>query len=301
METITEKPEELVRLYDENAGLWKIVKKDRGILRSLEIVEDALIKLGLSKNAARVYIYLARAGEKKASEISEALSLHRTETYRILRDLEKKGLISSVFEKPLKFIAVPFEKAISILIEIKKLKIKLLEKEKEKLVDVWASLPTPKIEHEKKEVFQILEGEDQIDLKASEILERTEQELCLFVNEEDLARFYHSGFLDSVEKIVKKKVSVKILTEKTERAMFFIKEMKIPVGNYSFANVDGKLPCFIISDNEEMLLLIKKEDGQGADGNRRRKLKTAALWTNYEGFITTLKILFNQLWSSKMK
>jgi sugar-specific transcriptional regulator TrmB len=72
------------------------------------------------KNEVKVYIYLARTGEHKASEISEALSLHRTETYRILRDLEKRGLVSSVFEKPLKFTAAPFEKALDILIETKK-------------------------------------------------------------------------------------------------------------------------------------------------------------------------------------
>ncbi|RLI41978.1 hypothetical protein DRO59_05445 [Candidatus Bathyarchaeota archaeon] len=47
--------------------------------------------------------------------MSEVLSLHRTEIYRILRDLEKRGLFSSVFEKPLKFIATPFEKALDIL------------------------------------------------------------------------------------------------------------------------------------------------------------------------------------------
>lgn len=72
------------------------------------------------KNEVKVYIYLARTGEHKASEISEALSLHRTETYRILQDLEKRGLVSSVFEKPLKFTAAPFEKALDILIETKK-------------------------------------------------------------------------------------------------------------------------------------------------------------------------------------
>ena len=120
MEAFVEESKNLMRLYDENTGLWKIVKRDKETFKSLGIIEETLMKLGLSKNEARVYLFLARAGEKKASEISEALSLHRTETYRILRDLEKRGLVSSVFEKPLKFIATPFEKAMDILIETKK-------------------------------------------------------------------------------------------------------------------------------------------------------------------------------------
>jgi len=130
MEPRMEKPETVIKLYDQNVGAWKIIRKDKGPSKSLGIIENALRKLGLSKNEIKVYVYLARVGEKKASEISEALSLHRTETYRILRDLEKRGLVSSVFEKPLKFIATPFEKALEVLIETKKLKIHFLRKRK---------------------------------------------------------------------------------------------------------------------------------------------------------------------------
>ncbi|MEM2103040.1 MAG: helix-turn-helix domain-containing protein, partial [Candidatus Bathyarchaeia archaeon] len=178
-----EKTEELVRLYDETTGTWKFVKKDKGPLKSVEIIENTLLRLGLSKNEVRVYLYLARYGERKASEISEALCLHRTETYRILRDLEKRGMVSSVFEKPLKFIATPFERAIDLLIEAKKLKIKILEQKKKKLVDVWLALPHPNVAPERKEVFQILEGEEQIDLKANEILEKATKEVRVFAPE----------------------------------------------------------------------------------------------------------------------
>jgi sugar-specific transcriptional regulator TrmB len=76
------------------------------------MIEETLARFGLIRNEIRVYLHLARSGERKASEIAEAISLHRTETYRILRDLEKKGLVYSAFEKPLKFTGVPLEKAI---------------------------------------------------------------------------------------------------------------------------------------------------------------------------------------------
>ena len=74
MEAFIEESKNLMRLYDENTGLWKIVKRDKETFKSLGIIEETLMKLGLSKNEARVYLFLARAGEKKASEISEALS-----------------------------------------------------------------------------------------------------------------------------------------------------------------------------------------------------------------------------------
>ena len=288
MELAVEKPEGIMKLYDENSGLWRFVRTDKGPAKSIESIERALHRLGLSKNEIRVYIYLARTGEHKASEISEALSLHRTETYRILRDLEKKGLISSVFEKPLKFIASQFEKALDILIETKKMKISLLEKRKKSLVDLWLSLPKPETENERKEVFQILEGEEQISLKAHEILNTSEKEVFVFISEHDIPNFYHSGFLDKLEKLSKEKVTVQLLTNYSPKSCFFVEKIKLKKAKYSLSNVE-ELPTFILTDDEQMLLLIRQNNG---------KKRVAALWTNYDAFVKSLKTLFLELWNN---
>lgn len=293
-----EKTEELVRIYDETTGAWKFVKKDKGPLKNVEIIEHTLLKLGLSKNEVRVYLYLARYGERKASEISEALCLHRTETYRILRDLEKRGMVSSVFEKPLKFIATPFEKAIDLLIEAKKLKIKLLERKKKSLVDVWLTLPRPNIAPERKEVFQILEGDEQIDLKADEILENAKKELLVFAPEGDLSRFYYSGFLDKLEKSAKKSMGVMLLTNHSSKSRFFVDKTKLNA-KYSASEIED-LPSFIIADHEHLLLSIRKTEDDSSEEARARRGKIAALWTNYGAFIKALGKLFTELWKTEV-
>jgi sugar-specific transcriptional regulator TrmB len=290
MELSVERPEGIMKLYDENTGLWRFVRMDKGPSKSMETIEKALHRLGLSKNEVKVYLCLARTGEHKASEISEALSLHRTETYRILRDLEKRGLISSVFEKPLKFIATPFEKALDVLIETKKMKINLLEKRKVDLVDLWASLPKPEMENGRKEVFQVLEGEEQISLKADEIINASFKEVLVFVSENDIANFYHSGILDRLEKISRKSVNVQLLTDYSPKSCFFTEKIKLSKAKYSI--LDGEeLPTFILADYEQLLLIIRKNDG---------KRKVAGLWTNYDAFIRALKMLFQELWNNKV-
>jgi len=289
MELSVEKPKSIEKLYDENSGLWKFVRIDKGQTKSVEVIEKTFCRLGLSKNEVKVFMYLARTGEHKASEISEALSLHRTETYRILRDLEKKGLVSSVFEKPLKFIATPFEKALGVLIETKKMRINLLERKKESLVNLWLSLPQPEIESERKEVFQILEGEEQIILKADELLNNVEKEVLIFISEYDIANFYHSGILDKLEKMSKKSVGVKLLTNYSPKSCFFIEKIKLKT-KYSLSKVDDGLPTYILADDGQLLLLIRTDNG---------KKKVAALWTNYDAFIRALKVLFLELWSNE--
>jgi sugar-specific transcriptional regulator TrmB len=288
MELSVERPENIVKLFDENTGLWRFVKADSGTTKSLEMIEKTLHRLGLSKNEIKVYIHIARTGEHKASEISEALSLHRTETYRILRDLEKKGLVSSVFEKPLKFIATSFERALDVLIETKKMKINLLEKRKKNLVDIWISLPKQETENERKEVFQILEGEEQINLKADEILNNPEKEVFVFTSELDIPNFYHSGFLDKLEKKSKENINVQLLTNYSPKSCFFIEKIKLKKTKYSLSDVEG-LPTFILVDNAQLLLLIRKDNG---------KKRVAALWTNYDAFVKALKALFLELWNN---
>jgi sugar-specific transcriptional regulator TrmB len=172
----------LVEVYDQQTEVWKLSRKDQTYDKKLSTVEETLSRFGLIKNEIRVYLHLARTGEMKAGELSEAISLHRTETYRILRDLEKKGIVFSIFEKPLKFTAVQLDKAIDLLVDAEKIKIKLLEQEKTTLVELWQSMPKPKIETAKKELFQMLEGEQQVLIKANEMLEKTEKKFQIFAS-----------------------------------------------------------------------------------------------------------------------
>ncbi|MCK4669097.1 TrmB family transcriptional regulator [Candidatus Bathyarchaeota archaeon] len=289
MELSVEKPESIMKLYDENSGLWKVVRIDKGHAKSVEVIEETLRGLGLSKNEVRVFMHLGRTGEHKASEISEALSLHRTETYRILRDLEKRGLVSSVFEKPLKFIATPFEKALEALIETRKMRVNILEKKKDSLVNLWLSLPQLEIEPERKEVFQILEGEEQICLKADEILNNVESEVSTFMSERDIANFYHSGIMDKLKKMSKKNVKVQLLTNYSPKSCFFIEKINLKNAKYSLSEIDDELPTYILADDKQLLLLVRTNNG---------KKKVAALWTNYDAFIKALKALFVELWKN---
>jgi sugar-specific transcriptional regulator TrmB len=282
METCEENSQ--TELFEAILETGKRTGKSKKTLKPTEIVENMLQKLGLSKKETQVYVYLALSKERKAGEIAEALNLHRTNTYRILGDLEKKGLVSSVFEKPLKFIATPFDRAVDALIETKKLSIQRLERKKKALINVWLSLPKPEIEEHRKEVFQILEGEAQIDLKAAELIQNAQREINVFASEEDLPRFYNSGVMDTLEKLSKKR-SINLLTNNSPKSRFFVE--KIKVHNKRYASADkASVPTFIFADQKQLIFMIKKR---------------TALWTNYEAFIKALTALFNELWSGAAK
>jgi sugar-specific transcriptional regulator TrmB len=291
MELSMEKPNDLIKVYDEKNEAWKFVKKDKSFTKQLSTIEETLSRFGLLKNEIKVYLYLARSGEKKASEIAEAISLHRTETYRILRDLEKKGILFSVFEKPLKFTAVTLDKAIDLLVDAQKMRIKLLEKEKASLVELWLSIPQPRVENEKKELFQMLQGEQQVALKADELLEKTKKEMQIFVPDYYLAQLYYTDFTDKLKNKLAK-LDITLLIENSPKSVFFMEKIQWPKQKYCMVRAQN-LPCFMISDRKELLIAFHETNTK--QETDKKKDRTAAIWTNYNAFVWTLQMLFSKL------
>ncbi len=291
MEVAIEK-QQLVKVYNKQNESWKLVKKDQSYNEQISTIEETLSRFGLLKNEIKVYLHLARAGEMKAGEIAEAISLHRTETYRILRDLEKRGVVFSIFEKPLKFTAVPLDKAIDLLVDAQKIKIKLLEQEKTSLVELWQSMPQPKVANVKKELFQMLEGEQQVLMKANELLERTEKEFQIFASADYLAQLYYSDFSDKLKNQAEK-VNVTLVTDNSLKSAYFLGQLKWLSESHRISD-DQSLPCFMISDNKEVLITFHEKDAAN-DEDVRKKDKTTAIWTNYNAFIKVLRMLFSKL------
>lgn len=298
-------PKATTVLYDqETIGRMvgqKFIKKDKGLHNSLNIVESMLRKFDLSTNEIRIYLYLARSGlPSKAREISDSLSLHRTETYKILRKLEKRGLISSVFEKPMKFLAVPFEKTIGHLIETKRMGISMLEREKKDLFAVWSSIPKFDKEPVSANVFQILEGKEQVTLKLREMLRKTRREVYIFASKSDLMQFYYWGVLDELEEASKKTTKAWLLTDNSSESRFFVDKTGLSQIKCSLAPGIKDLPSFIISDQAQVLFRIRK--GGIKNGEKREKReKIRFLWTNYDSFVKVLKTLFPLLWNTKAR
>jgi HTH-type transcriptional regulator, sugar sensing transcriptional regulator len=284
--------DELMKIYDKQTDAWKVAKKDLNYNKQLLTIEDTLARFGLLKNEIRVYMFLARAGEKKAGEIAEAISLHRTETYRILRDLEKKGIVFSIFEKPLKFTAVPLDKAIDLLVDAQKIKIKLLEQEKTSLVEIWQSMPQPKVDNAKKELFQMLEGEQQVLMKANELLEKTEEKFHIFASADYLSELFYNDFSDNL-KGQADKVQVTLVTDNSLKSAYFIGQMKWLSESHKIAD-EQNLPCFMLSDNKEVLIAFHEKDNDSED-DVKKKPRTAAIWTNYSALVNTLQMLFSKL------
>lgn len=279
---------ELLTVHSRNSGRTRVSDEEAEHLKALKRIKDALGRFDLSKNEVRVYLFLARFGAQKAQRIAEALSVHRTEAYKILRRLEKQGLVSCVFERPMKFVSVPFERALGNLIEERRQRIHQMEQWKKELLETWQSLPKPEARKTRKETFQVLEGRRQVSVKATQILEGCGSELLMVLSDENLLWLYNSPFFDDLEKIMGKRgIDVRVLTNYSPTSTYVFEEVSLGEGDFAYFCMDDA-PCFIISDADQVLLLMEREqEGEG---------KPFAMWTNYNTLIKSFKLLFNMMW-----
>jgi sugar-specific transcriptional regulator TrmB len=107
---------------------------------SQERVLKALVSLGLSHTDAEVYVFLATAGSQKARNIATALKVYRRKIYRSLKSLQSKEIVNATLERPAQFSAMPFEKALNLLIQAHLKEAKCIEQHREEILTQWHSI-----------------------------------------------------------------------------------------------------------------------------------------------------------------
>ena len=104
----------------------------------VQAINDIVAELqeyGLTRNEARVLVFLAKTGPSKASEVARAVQINRTETYRTIRNLQRRSLVEATFERPVRFQSVPFDRCLRILIDERKAKFELIKNGDEIFLD----------------------------------------------------------------------------------------------------------------------------------------------------------------------
>ena len=256
---------------------YSVLFDDDGDDAPINRILKGLVELGLTQNEAKVYMYLAKSGSKKAIEVSKALNIPRTETYHLLARLQNKGLIMVTIQHPIKYIAKPFEDTIQTLIGTIEEKVRSFEKKKDGLLHQWKALPEFAYDNDEgRDKLQILEGKTSVYTKARELCNGAEAKLLILAGEKELLRFYHYDVLDNID------VDADILTNISNKFATILEEINADVS----INDELNAPCFIIKDYKEMLLFMDNENSRDV----------VALWTDCRSLIQSMELLFEKLW-----
>jgi len=265
-------------------GMFTLFNNDEYRER-LEKIVSTLQELGLTLNETKVYIYLAKTGYKKATEVAESVGIPRTETYQILNRLQSKGLVTATLEHPVRYAALGLDELMKTMIDAGMERLKEFERRKEEIMQVWSSLPEfAKTVVADKDRMQVLEGRENVLTRLIAMIRDANEEILLVCNDVDALRLYNYGIIDM---LAESKASIKIISS-IQSSMLSI---FLDIGLKNVRHIDGKVQFMMIKDGKETVYMLRSNS----------KNDTSVLWTDSQALTYAFKTLFYLLWEKSSK
>jgi hypothetical protein len=259
-----------------------IVFKDESI--------QTLIELGLSSYQAKVYLTLLRIGNQSAHAISETAGIARCDTYRILQQLEKAGLIEKIIKKPEEFCAISIDACISTLMQ------RRIDKTAELTRRV--RLLSNEVKSECKDYFPfdqfqfiLIPKKIPVYLKAERMLLATQKCVCFLGFARRMAAWL-SNCMPSMEAMLERKVNCKMIMTELDLKPILRKQFN-SLSKYSTFELrmleKSHNAGFSVFDRKEILITTSPIDSSSP---------APTLWSNNTGLVVLAQDYFDILWAT---
>ena len=256
----------------------------------MERVLNGLRLYGLSDIEARVLISLADIGPVRVSALARKLGVNRMRVYRILRKLQERGLVDSILGRPVKFVAIPIDEALDLLIKNAKKKVSEMEEKRFEIIKTWSSIRVSRPETPEPR-FRINQGRKNIYASLTKIFQEAEKEIDLVVTGNELYRMLFAGLDDALKECSQRNIEIKIVTKISERSIKAVKSY------LSYASVRHTLLSgnmrFVIVDEKEVLTSVVMDDSISLETKR-----DIGLWTDSKDYVQAMKVFFDELWTN---
>jgi len=250
-----------------------------------------LQEYGLTRNEARVLLFLAKTGPSKASEAARAVQINRTETYRTIRNLQRRGLVEATLERPVRLQSVPFDRCLNILIDERKAKLRILEQRGEALRRQFAMTRVEPVTHEV-ERFQVVEGILRIEQRLQNMCAQAQESVMTVLSPSEMVRGDTAGLFDMLTNAAKGGLRVRVITAIIPPNLEIAEKLRQSVEIRHLDLKTKPIPRVSIIDDSEALFEISTAD------ETHRTEEEVALWINSRAFVRNLQAYFDEMWNS---
>ena len=236
-------------------------------------------------------VFLAKTGASKASEVARAVQINRTETYRTIRNLQRRGLVEATLERPVRFQSVPFNRCLQILVDERKARLRILEERGEDLRQQFEGIRIEPVDREV-ERFQVVEGRIRIEQRLQSMYAKARKSVLTVLSSSEVVRAETSGLLDILSQEVKTGVQVRVISAINRSNLEIVAKV---FQSIELRHLDLKakpIPRVSIIDDSEALFEITPAD------ETQRSSEEVALWINSRAFVRNLQAYFDEMWNS---
>lgn len=270
--------------FDSELGFTQRQSKN-----NLRKIAEEIQKFGLTKTQSEVFTYLGKFGAKSSPEIYKALKLPRTETYGILNELIKMGIVMAQFGYPTKYASVSFPKALSTIVKSAQEQVNELSRKEGDILELWNKVPTCNDDDSaiNSEKFQMIHGTARVYSKMKTMIKETREECKVLGTDKDISKFYYSDFIELLASTTKR---FRIIISPSYKLPSFVKT--IDQENVRLLPHKISKQCFLVKDTSEVLIFLRNFNFSSNN--------TLALWTDASSIIQSMFMLFDYSWNNSL-
>ncbi len=250
----------------------------------------ALRRLGLTDYEARAYLVLVKTGPKRASEISFKGQVPRTKTYGAIKELERKGLVHTIPDKPEVYEVVSPNDVLVPMVERLNNELKTCDEVVQSLALSYASSKIVRRDiTELGTEFWIVRDRAKVNEHLSQLFDAAETTIDIMTTANGLVRAYkvHS---ESLERAKRRAVKVRLIAPSTPSTHPVAKEFSEVL---ELRLINEPLPAqYASADSKEMVFIESQPDDlktdRGAD---------IGVWTKNKTLASFHKTIFDFVWS----
>lgn len=246
--------------------------------------------LGLTNAQAKVFLALADLGASTIKEIAGNSKVHRTDIYRIIKDLEEEGLVEREISTPSKFRAIPINECIKTLFQKRNHETNEIRKEATKLIrshrerNEAANVP----ENEGSHSWTVPEG--RVIDKIGTAIDRANESIDVVLPWKRFSSGFSVIFSDKIEKALSRKVRLRFAVQ-------------IPSGECPVNQLDSKKNdpfCeirFFGSSSYIVLGIYDQKEVSIAEFPDVKREKSRLLWSTNKALLSLAKEYFETMWT----
>ena len=252
---------------------------------------EELCQYGLTRNQSETYISLTRSSWSSALEVAKLTGKHHEEVYRSIDKLRELGLISVMPGRPTRYLALPPDQGLSLLIELETQKVKALKKKQGELAKKLESI---RIEHkgvpEQKGFKWIADNALSVSMFMSAINE-AHFKIATTLTTRELEMVSSGNIFRTLLEAQKRNVEVEILTRVTTSNAELVQNLAKQFTIRHRGMIPAGLAVFD-QNNARLVFQSGEHDDQGPN--------MIEIWSSNKRFVDCIISLNSELWESAM-
>lgn len=256
-------------------------------------VAELSVHLGIAPEEAALYLHLCVAGPSKASDLSEALHVHRNEVYRTAERLTAQGVVRVSEERPARYAAVDLSELFDLQLQQRLAAIEALRATREEIRALLEAM-RPVADAPAQSTYKVIRGRREIYAFRRRMIQGATQSLDWATTFPAAIRLWEdSGEAPLVRRRAAEGIRFRALLAPSpgfDDAVRWFDEL--PSAEIRAFAARG-LVRFLIADDKDLLIFVVNDGSASLAAEDE-----VAIHTTAPGFVHAQRIFFEQSWNA---